>query len=155
MSQCSAHAMPCACSAIFHERLSRLGIKHKSNCNLSWSRTKKLLLGDYTYMTASRALNKAGSHTYMIAHSMIVMNTILRREIAALVTLASHSFQICRAKFIVGSVKALMAKEEGGEQWLQSLRTRPYSEAQKELMQLPGIGPKVPYIHIVVYPELL
>lgn len=48
-----------------------------------------------------------------------------------------------RAKFIVGSVQQLMAKPEGGEAWLHSLRSKPYAEAHAALCSLPGIGPKV------------
>jgi hypothetical protein len=49
----------------------------------------------------------------------------------------------CRAKFITGTVQALLAKPGGGRQWLYSLRTVPYKEASEALCELPGIGPKV------------
>jgi 3-methyladenine DNA glycosylase/8-oxoguanine DNA glycosylase len=48
-----------------------------------------------------------------------------------------------RAKFVVGTVAALREKEEGGAAWLLALRTAPYAHAVKELITLPGIGPKV------------
>lgn len=48
-----------------------------------------------------------------------------------------------RAKFIVGTVAALMEKEGGGEAWLHSLRTVSYGEASEALQSLPGVGPKV------------
>ena len=47
-----------------------------------------------------------------------------------------------RAKFITGSVKALLAKPGGGRQWLYNLRDVPYREASEALCELPGIGPK-------------
>ncbi len=43
-----------------------------------------------------------------------------------------------RAKFIVGSVAALLAKEGGGEAWLMGLRERTYQEAAACLEELPG-----------------
>lgn len=46
-----------------------------------------------------------------------------------------------RAKFICGSAKLL--ESFGGLDWLQKLKTVPYSEAKCELMKLPGIGAKV------------
>ncbi len=48
----------------------------------------------------------------------------------------------CRAKFITGSVAALLQKPGGGDEWLQSLRQAPYREAAEALTSLPGIGPK-------------
>ncbi|KAL3141464.1 hypothetical protein ABBQ32_005027 [Trebouxia sp. C0010 RCD-2024] len=48
-----------------------------------------------------------------------------------------------RAKFITGTVQALLAKPGGGQQWLLSLRDIPYKEASEALCQLSGIGPKV------------
>ncbi|DBA86490.1 TPA: hypothetical protein ACH3X2_005469 [Trebouxia sp. C0005] len=48
-----------------------------------------------------------------------------------------------RAKFITGTVQALLAKPGGGKQWLYSLRNVPYKEASEALCELPGIGPKV------------
>ena len=51
--------------------------------------------------------------------------------------------RLCRAKFIVGSVKLLMEKEGGGAAWLQGLRRVPYLEASEALCSLPGVGPKV------------
>jgi len=48
-----------------------------------------------------------------------------------------------RAKFIVGTVKQLREKTEGGTEWLAGLRSVPYREASSALMTLPGIGPKV------------
>lgn len=50
---------------------------------------------------------------------------------------------VCRAKFITGSVQLLLAKPEGGRQWLLSLRDKPYKEAAAALCELPGVGPKV------------
>ena len=49
----------------------------------------------------------------------------------------------CRAKFITGTVRALLDKEGGGRHWLYSLRDVPYREASQALCELPGIGPKV------------
>ena len=51
-------------------------------------------------------------------------------------------WSVCRAKFITGTVKALLAKPGGGKQWLYSLRDVPYQEASEALCELPGIGPK-------------
>ncbi|GAQ83085.1 DNA glycosylase [Klebsormidium nitens] len=48
-----------------------------------------------------------------------------------------------RAKFIEGTVKDLLAKPEGGRQWLLNLRNVSLDEAVAELVTLPGIGPKV------------
>jgi len=48
-----------------------------------------------------------------------------------------------RAKFVVGTVAALREKDGGGAAWLTALRTAPYDHAVKELITLPGIGPKV------------
>lgn len=48
-----------------------------------------------------------------------------------------------RAKYVTGSVAALMSKPNGGEDWLLGLRHVPYREASRELCTLPGIGPKV------------
>jgi N-glycosylase/DNA lyase len=46
-----------------------------------------------------------------------------------------------RAKFIVGSAKALL--EKGGEGWVESLKGMSHSQARNELQGLPGIGRKV------------
>lgn len=54
-----------------------------------------------------------------------------------------HYPRTCRAKFITGTVQALLAKPGGGKQWLYSLRNVPYKEASEALCELPGIGPKV------------
>ncbi|XP_022141451.1 N-glycosylase/DNA lyase OGG1 [Momordica charantia] len=48
-----------------------------------------------------------------------------------------------RAKYIVGSVKALEAKPGGGAEWLLSLRDLDLEEVIDALSSLPGIGPKV------------
>ncbi|KAK9811557.1 hypothetical protein WJX72_005824 [[Myrmecia] bisecta] len=48
-----------------------------------------------------------------------------------------------RAKFITGSVAALLEKPGGGSTWLKGLRTVPYAEASEALCTLMGIGPKV------------
>ncbi|KAK3263766.1 8-oxoguanine glycosylase ogg1 [Cymbomonas tetramitiformis] len=48
-----------------------------------------------------------------------------------------------RAKFITGTTEALLAKPEGGEAWLLSLRDSSYKEAKEALLTLPGVGPKV------------
>ncbi|PSC71264.1 N-glycosylase DNA lyase [Micractinium conductrix] len=48
-----------------------------------------------------------------------------------------------RAKFITGSVAALLAKPQGGDAWLRGLRDVPFEEAAEALTTLPGIGPKV------------
>ena len=47
-----------------------------------------------------------------------------------------------RAKFVTGSVTALLGKPGGGEAWLHGLKALPYPEAAVELCTLPGIGPK-------------
>lgn len=57
--------------------------------------------------------------------------------------LATVVAMLCRAKFIVGSVKQLLEKEGGGAAWLQGLRQVPYQEASEALCTLPGVGPKV------------
>ena len=48
-----------------------------------------------------------------------------------------------RAKYITGSVAALLEKPGGGAAWLAALREAPYEEAAAALCALPGIGPKV------------
>lgn len=48
-----------------------------------------------------------------------------------------------RAKYIVGTVKALQSKPGGGEEWLGSLRKLQLKEAIDGLCSLPGVGPKV------------
>ena len=49
-----------------------------------------------------------------------------------------------RAKFIAGSVSALIAKEGGADSHLSKLRNDcTYKEAQADLATLPGVGPKV------------
>lgn len=48
-----------------------------------------------------------------------------------------------RAKFIVNSVSELMAKPEGGHQWLTDLRGQPFDQAVNALCTLCGVGPKV------------
>lgn len=48
-----------------------------------------------------------------------------------------------RAKYVVGTVKALQAKPGGGAQWLASLRGLELSEVIDSLCTLPGVGPKV------------
>ena len=59
------------------------------------------------------------------------------------VYMLDHCPGTCRAKFITGTVQALLAKPGGGRQWLYSLRNVPYKEASEALCELPGIGPKV------------
>lgn len=46
-----------------------------------------------------------------------------------------------RAKYI--SKSAQMIKDEGGEKWVETLKSMQYEEAKKELMKLTGIGAKV------------
>lgn len=48
-----------------------------------------------------------------------------------------------RAKYIIGTVKALQSKPGGGEEWLSSLRLLELEEVIRELCTLPGVGPKV------------
>ncbi|XP_073003636.1 N-glycosylase/DNA lyase OGG1 [Typha latifolia] len=48
-----------------------------------------------------------------------------------------------RAKYIVGTVKALQAKPGGGVEWLASLRELDLHEVIDALCTLPGVGPKV------------
>nr|DAD24682.1 TPA_asm: hypothetical protein HUJ06_026146 [Nelumbo nucifera] len=48
-----------------------------------------------------------------------------------------------RAKYIVGTVKALQSKPGGGTEWLSSLRELDLDEVVDALSTLPGIGPKV------------
>ncbi len=43
-----------------------------------------------------------------------------------------------RARFITGTVSALLAKDGGGEAWLHSLRQVPMSQAVEALSTLPG-----------------
>jgi hypothetical protein len=54
-----------------------------------------------------------------------------------------------RAKFITGSVAALLARPEGGLQWLTRLRQASYEEASEALCTLPGVwlGPPVRHRH--------
>jgi len=46
-----------------------------------------------------------------------------------------------RSKFIQASAQSIL--DNGGEEWLFSLRQRPYQEAKKELLTLCGVGAKV------------
>lgn len=46
-----------------------------------------------------------------------------------------------RAKYIHKSAQTIM--ENGGNVWLEKLKTMPYFEAKQNLMTLPGIGAKV------------
>ncbi|GAB4862094.1 8-oxoguanine glycosylase ogg1 [Ancistrocladus abbreviatus] len=48
-----------------------------------------------------------------------------------------------RAKYIIGTVKALQAKPCGGVGWLSSLRELDLEEVISALSTLPGVGPKV------------
>ncbi|XP_031490444.1 N-glycosylase/DNA lyase OGG1 [Nymphaea colorata] len=48
-----------------------------------------------------------------------------------------------RARYIAGTVKALLSKPGGGVEWLSSLRKLELQEATASLCTLPGIGPKV------------
>lgn len=48
-----------------------------------------------------------------------------------------------RAKYIVGAVKELHAKKDGGEKWLFSLRSHSLEDVLEELCTVSGIGPKV------------
>ncbi len=64
---------------------------------------------------------------------------------------AGDNWVLCRAKFIVGSVKLLLEKEGGGAAWLQQLRQVPYQEASDALCTLPGVGPKVRPLFAVPY----
>ncbi len=65
------------------------------------------------------------------------------------VYMLDHCAGTCRAKFITGTVQALLAKPGGGRQWLYSLRNVPYKEAAEALCELPGIGPKVGILSVV------
>ena len=58
-----------------------------------------------------------------------------------------------RAKFITGSVAALLQKPEGGDEWLLSLRKASYKEAVEALVSLPGIGPKVIHYELIRAPS--
>ena len=51
------------------------------------------------------------------------------------------SYLLCRyrAKYITGSVLQLLAKPEGGDAWLQGLRSASYEEALSALTTLPGV----------------
>lgn len=48
-----------------------------------------------------------------------------------------------RAKYIVGTVKALQSKPGGGAEWLSSLRGSNLEKVITDLSTLPGVGPKV------------
>ncbi|GAA0175451.1 DNA metabolism protein [Lithospermum erythrorhizon] len=48
-----------------------------------------------------------------------------------------------RAKYIIGTVKALQSKPGGGVEWLASLRKASLEDAVVALCTLPGVGPKV------------
>uniref|UniRef100_A0A803LMB6 DNA-(apurinic or apyrimidinic site) lyase n=1 Tax=Chenopodium quinoa TaxID=63459 RepID=A0A803LMB6_CHEQI len=48
-----------------------------------------------------------------------------------------------RAKYIVGTIKALQLKPGGGVEWLSSLRELDLNEVINELSTFPGVGPKV------------
>ncbi len=49
-----------------------------------------------------------------------------------------------RAKFIVGSVAALLAQPGGGRAWLLGLREAPLEQAVEALVTLPGGGEGAP-----------
>lgn len=51
--------------------------------------------------------------------------------------------QLFRAKYIVGTVKALQEKPGGGVNWLASLRGLELPQVIDALCTLPGVGPKV------------
>lgn len=46
-----------------------------------------------------------------------------------------------RAKFIQQTAEKIL--ELGSEEWIEKLKNMDYSSAKKELMLLPGVGPKV------------
>ncbi|KAL5559656.1 hypothetical protein UlMin_035867 [Ulmus minor] len=48
-----------------------------------------------------------------------------------------------RAKYVTGTVKALLSKPGGGAEWLLSLRKLDLEEVIDALCTLPGVGPKV------------
>lgn len=48
-----------------------------------------------------------------------------------------------RASYITDAVKKLT--EMGGEKWLFSMIDQPYESVKQELIQIPGVGPKVVY----------
>jgi N-glycosylase/DNA lyase len=48
-----------------------------------------------------------------------------------------------RAKYIVGTVKQLQTKPDGGEKWLASLREKELPDVIEALCTLPGVGPNV------------
>lgn len=48
-----------------------------------------------------------------------------------------------RAKYIIGTVKALQSKPGGGSEWLAAFRKSDLQEAIDALSTLPGVGPKV------------
>ncbi|KAK6939905.1 8-oxoguanine DNA glycosylase, N-terminal [Dillenia turbinata] len=48
-----------------------------------------------------------------------------------------------RAKYIIGTVKALQSKPGGGAPWLASLHEMDLQDAVQALSTLPGVGPKV------------
>lgn len=52
-------------------------------------------------------------------------------------------FSTGRAKYIVGTVKALQSKPGGGSGWLASLRGLELEEVTTALCTLPGVGAKV------------
>eukprot|EP00210_Caulerpa_lentillifera_P004850 g4631.t1 len=56
--------------------------------------------------------------------------------------LRNHGFGY-RAKYVANCVQALLEMEQGGHEWLQSLRSTSYEEAVTQLCKLPGVGPKV------------
>jgi N-glycosylase/DNA lyase len=47
------------------------------------------------------------------------------------------------AKYIVGTVKELQTKLDGGEKWFASLREKKLPHVIEPLCTLPGVGPKV------------
>lgn len=55
--------------------------------------------------------------------------------------LKKHGFGY-RAKYINQTAKFIV--KEGTEKWLNTLKQLPYDQARLKLMELPGIGPKVP-----------
>lgn len=62
---------------------------------------------------------------------------------SAILTICFTHDVVGRAKYIIGTVKALQSKPGGGVEWLVSLRNLDLQEVIDALSTLPGVGPKV------------
>lgn len=63
---------------------------------------------------------------------------LIGQQIEKDLTIAKFGY---RAKFIRQTAEKML--QLGGEKWIEALKSMDYDSAKKELMLLPGVGPKV------------